>query len=246
MAEERLNDQLTPQVEENEESALNKFKNFPVWKILYKNLLLIIICTIIFGGIGAVYGFLTTKPKYTAAGSVLLSISLDSTVEETNSATDISLSKLYLPTITEIIASPAVVKEANKVYMGSGSIDLGSIGITYRDNSLLFTMSYTDLDPKVAESKLTTIIAAAEEVLRTSGSTYVPAKEFTLTRTQKEFRITRFHDGVKYVVAGLVIGLVGSVAYAFLYYILDNKVKSAAEIEELTGVSVIAYIDKTK
>ena len=115
MSEELLKNNVAPEQNQEETDALSKIASFPIWKLLYRNIWLILIVTILVGGIAAVYGFLTSKPKYTATCSVLLSISLDSTVDETNSATDISLSKLYLPTVTEIIASPKVEKVANEI-----------------------------------------------------------------------------------------------------------------------------------
>ena len=246
MSEELLKNNIAPEQNQEEDTdTLSKIASFPIWKLLYRNLWLILIVTILVGGIAAVYGFLTSKPKYTATCSVLLSISLDSTVDETNSATDISLSKLYLPTVTEIIASPKVEKGANEIYKGQGRINLNSVGVSHNENSLIFSMRYTDLSPELAKSKLKTFVEAGDRVLKEKGPDYVPAKEFILTQTQREFNVTSFHDGVKFVVTGAIIGLVGSVAFVFLRYVLDNKFKSSKELEEITGVSVIAYIEKT-
>jgi len=233
---------LTPYEQEDDKSV----RSFPIWRILYRNLLLIILSIIIFAGGVAVYGKYTSKPTYTASCSVLLGISLDYESTETDKATDISLSKLYLPSIMQVMQSPVVIKRANDMYSDAGYISLNSISVKrVVDNSLIFSVSYTDYDKELAIKKLKTFVAAGAQELEENGEKYVPANEFILTETQKEFVITTQTGVMYYAVVGAAIGLILSVLYAILKYLLDNKVKSEAELEEITQARLLAYIDKS-
>ena len=48
-----------------------------------------------------------------------------------------------------------------------------------------------------------------------------------------------------YVLVGFLGGLVLGVVVAIMVFVLDNKVKDGYELEEITGSSVIAIIEKS-
>lgn len=226
---------------------------FPFWRILYRNLIFIIIATIIGTGCGILYNMLTTKTKYTASCSVLLYVGLDVDDPQYNpndyAAYDLSLSKLYLPTVISYIKTDTVVDYANEnIYNGEGEIALGSVSTTFNEDSLIFAIRYTDLDETTAKAKLRAFVESAKRCLESTeengGSASMVANKYNLTETQNDYVVTSARGGKKFIVLGLAIGLVGSILIAFLRYLLDSTMKSSSELEEITGVSVIAYIDK--
>ena len=75
-------------------------------------------------------------------------------------------------------------------------------------------------------------------------SKYIKAEDVKLIHTQRDSDVTKTEYYTNYTVIGLVSGLVISMVIVFLIYALDNTVRSKSEFEEMTGMSVVAFIDK--
>ena len=219
---------------------------FPLWRILYRNFWLIVAITILVGVIGAGVGVLRSKTTYKAEQNVLLSVSIADGAE---AKYDVSLAKLYLPTLTEVMKSSKVEKRANEIYSAEGYpgyLSVGSVVINYNDDELIFSMAYSDLSKTVCEAKLKAFIKASTEELEENGSKYFSAQEFLLTPTKSDFIITPSNNFTTYVVLGLAAGVVLSALIVFLIYFLDNKIKTSKELEDIVGVNVLAYIDRAE
>jgi capsular polysaccharide biosynthesis protein len=94
---------------------------FPFLTILYKNLIVIIIITILIGVLGSFIGYFTTKPVYTKRCEIMLRVELASGNTITNST---SAAKDYLPTVASAIKSPATMELAKRIN-GEENIDNG-------------------------------------------------------------------------------------------------------------------------
>jgi len=242
--EKVLEKQGSQETEENQEVS-----KFPLWRILYKNFWFMLIITILVGALGTGYGILKAKTVYTAKSNVLLSVSISKNTEETKANYDISLAKLYLPTLTEVMKSTVVLNRANDMYKEKypdrgRDIQLGAVAINYNDDSLIFSISYTDSNEVLCEEKLAVFIQACSNELNENGDEFFHAQKFLLTQTKNNFIVNESNNLVMYVIVGIGAGLVFSVLMVFLIYLLDNKVKTSAELEGLTETSVLAYIDK--
>jgi capsular polysaccharide biosynthesis protein len=177
----------------------------------------------------------------------LLSVSISKSTEEQSAKYDISLAKLYLPTLTEVMKSTIVQKRANDIYASkgkTGTVSTGAVSIDYNEDGLIFSMAYSDESEQACQDKLTAFIEASTLELEENGSDYFHAQEFLLTPTKNNYVITSSDNLMKYIVVGVGAGLVFSVLIVFLIYLLDNKVKTPTELEELTGSSLLAYIEK--
>lgn len=219
---------------------------FPVWKILYKNLFLIILITIIGVAGGFIVGKLRAKPTYTARCSVILTTSLDpSSLSAGSATTDLSLAKITLPSVISLIKAPETVNEANSLYNGSGKIYASSIG-TQSSESCIFTITYTDSDAETAKEKLESVVDGTRSIIaryEAEGKKIISAGEVGFTPTQAEPNVVYSYSIGKYVIVGLAIGLIVSIVSVIAVFLLDNKVKDAKDLEELTDTSVIAYIE---
>jgi capsular polysaccharide biosynthesis protein len=154
-----------------------------------------------------------------------------------------TLAKLYLPDVAKIIESPAVVNYADDTYDGEGGISASSINVDYGENSMIFTVSYSDLSSEAAAEKLITLITCASEAL-SSGA--VEAKDVSLISTQNEIDISVNEGFMKYVLLGTAAGIVLSILLAILIYALDTTIVDREEFEEITDVPVLSYIAKVK
>ena len=138
--------------------------------VLYKNLLFIILSAILGALIGFGTGIITVKPVYTKSMSVMLLAEVDATEESASNSQDMALSQYWLGDVNKILKSSNFVTFANEYYEsenGSDSIDAASISVTYNsDQSLIFSISYTDLSYELAEAKLKSVISRAKIYLQ--------------------------------------------------------------------------------
>ena len=215
--------------------------NIPVLKVLYKNIVLLIMVTVLCTLLGLGYSLAYVKPTYTASRSVMLRTEMESA----NLANNFELADIFLSTVSEVVKSPTVIKEANDAYLTEGeSITASAIGIKQKEESIIFKITYTDRTPELAIEKLDVLFEtfANSQILQDT----VPAKEAELIPTQRNSTYTSNVGHTKYAILGGVIGLVITAVAVLVVYVLDNTVRDKTEFEELTGVSVIAYINKEK
>lgn len=217
------------------------YRSFPFFRILYRNLTLIIAIIVIAGVLGALYGFLTVKPVYTAKCDAIFNVRLDNS-EQIMSGNNSSFAKKALPTFSDFITSPAVENAARQQSKDYG-ISRGAVSVTYGNDSLKISISYTAGTADLAEKRLDAYIEAADAQFK-EKTPYPEVKSIALVKLQNNYRITQSSGASNYVLIGIVGGVVLGVAIAVLRYLLDNKMKDKAEIEEITGVSLLSYIDK--
>ena len=208
----------------NEEST---YKSFPFFRILYRNLVLIICIIIASGALGTAYGIYTQKPVYTAECDVILTVRKN--YYNTNEP---SIAKQYIKTISEAITSPAVASAAG----------VGGVSVSYGSDSLILYVRYTASTEAVAKTRLKAYINAAAEYI--SSNKPIPATEISLKEIQNDYSIEISSGRDTFIVLGFIAGIVLGVAVAVLRYLLDNKVKDKDELEEILGVSLLSYIDK--
>lgn len=224
------------------ESDEKKERSFPFFKILYRNLLLIVIATVIGLAVGLSLAFIRNKPVYTAKCDVILKLSLDTNgiSSEQTVANSLILAKNYMRTMADTISAPDTVEKARS-YNGN-DISAGKISVVYSSNNMMFTVSYSDADGETAKKKLADVIKASQyEIVERKP---VEGTNIKFIETQKDYTVVRSDKKVAYAVVGACAGLGISVIVAFTAYYLDNKIKSEEELEELTGVSLLSYIEK--
>lgn len=226
--------------EKKETSAIEEKKEgIPFFKILCRNWILILCIIIACGVCGTVFGAVTSKTTYTAKSNVMLKVHLESSGTESITS-NTSFAKKYLPTIADVIKSPAIVNKAKTVGEKDEGISSGAITVKYDTDSLIFSISYKDADEEKAVERLNKVIEAASISFRQDRPIAVESIE--LVKMQNEFSVSSSSGGGKYIYLSILAGAVIGVIAAVMIYVLDNKVKDEKELEEITGVSVLSYI----
>lgn len=213
--------------------------NFSIFNVLYKHLFLIILATIIglLAGVGV--AFLRAKPTYTATKRVMF---ITKYSESSNTAgNDVILAKRYLPNAVDKIKSQIIILDANDIYTGEGNVNASNISASYGEESLIFSLSYTDLSPELAEEKLNAVIESAK--LNFPRPDFSVAKDSTLREVENRTSITKNSNFGKFIILGAVAGLVIAVLYAVIKEATDNTIKDREEVEAITGVSLLACIE---
>jgi len=226
-----------------ERNVPNEFneKPYPFFRILYKHKIMIILVTVLCMLLSVAYCAAYVKPVYTASSSVILRMSVGEATAG-NVTSNASLAKLYLPDVAKIIESPLVISKANERYENKG-ISASSINVEYGEESMIFTISYSDVSDKVAAEKLVTIITCASEVLAAGA---VEAEDVSLISTQNEIDISVNEGFMKYILLGTAAGIVLSILLSILIYALDTTIVDREEFEDIAKVPVLSYISKVK
>ena len=211
-------------------------------RILYRRLYIIILCTMlgIAGGIGLIV--LKDKPVYTAKQTVMFVANL---TENTSTYNDVTLSKLYLQDVATLIVTPTFINSANEIYAENGGVDkisASSVKTSYdsQAKSLIFTISYTDLNQRNAENKLKAVIESANKNL--NGK--IMAQEPRLTVLQSQASMSVQTQKAMYLVLCAFLGLVLGVAIVFIIHFSDNTLKDKDDLENITGANFLSYIEQ--
>lgn len=224
---------------ENKNVKIEETKDFPFFKIISRNLLLIIIITIIGLLAGTGLAYMRSKPTYTASIRVMFVAKYSVSTE--TAGNDMLLAKIYLPNAVDNIKSPLFVDSANEKYQGEGKISSGAISSAYTGDSLIFTLSYTDSTPELAEAKLQVVIDSASENLARPEVTV--AKDASLERVENRVTTKMNVSSYKYALIGAVTGCILAISYVLIKNSLDNTMKDKDELEKITGSILLATIE---
>ena len=224
------------------DEEVRKDVHFPFWKIIYKNLLFIIITVIIITGVFIGASALFVKPVYSSSQEVILKLALDNgsyaTEQQLNNN---SLAKNYLPTVVDLVKSPKTVELARSY--NNLDISVNIIEIIYKDESLIFEISYKDSNIESAEKKLNDLLKASESELYSNTYPF-PTKNIELVKTQNKSFSSVNNKMKLFIIAGVVSGITVALCYVLLKYVFDNKLKTEEDVEELTKTDILSVLDK--
>lgn len=227
-------------------SSVSSDSSTSIWYAIARKWLFILLVTVLCLFIGVAYSVIFVKPTYTASRSVILRLSVGD-VKDSTVITNINLSKIYLPDVTEFVTSPAVIEQANDIFVGKAPIKSSNISVkssTKDEDSLIFSVSYTDTTLADAKLKLNSVIESVTMV--NDKLEVIEAEGFALIPTQNDFNVSTNSVFAQYVAIGGVAGLVISIGIVVLAHMLDNTVVSKSDFEETTGISVLSLINKNE
>ncbi len=228
--------------------GIGEEKRFPVVKILLKRIWFIICAVVIGAAAGLCYALFARGTVYTAKTDVILitQILYPSESGEYISVRDnLNFARVYLPTLATNVVSPVYVNEANRIYNEAAgktdekSVSGSAIKVDYGEESLIFSVSYTDKDEKAAAEKLDALI----ESMRRNTVNFMGASKSEIRKVQDEATVTADDGVLKFSLIGLAAGLVLGVGAVFLLYFADNTVKDADELKAITGAELLAKVD---
>ena len=200
-----------------------------LFNIFWQRKLEIVTIILIFVIIGAVYTYAILQPKYTSYTTLLLTQvnGNNETGNDTTSITqtDLTLNSKLISTYSEIIKRDAVLREViddlNIKNLTEDSLRR-SIKVSSISDTEIIKIEVTNENPNYAQ-----MIA--------NNNVYVLDKAMV---SENPSNINHLKDIVIFAFIGVVIAC----GYALLANMLDNTVKTEADIEKLTGLTVLATI----
>lgn len=206
----------------------------------------IILITLIFMVIGAIYSYLYVKPDYSSYTSLVLAKSSDTeeskkaTTTDTITTSDLTLNSKLVSTYNELIKSKKVLKKVINNLNLSETEDQLKKGITVSavTNTEVIKISVTNSIPEKAK-KIANEIAKVftEEVseIYSINNVYV-VDEAEIAKAP--YNINHIKDILMFALVGLVI----SIGYALVLNMLDTTIKSEEDVEKKLDLPVLTVI----
>lgn len=216
------------------------------WCGFQRFILFIVIVTVIGTAIGCCIAAVKNKTVYTAKESVLIIVKTREDSGETTNASFVK--KMVLPSVANNIRSSITISKANDKYKevnadaSPKAISAGAIKVGVKEDSLIITVSYSDLSEKAAKEKLDAVIFAASEVLPDEYT----VQDLTLSPLQNKPEISTSDSFWKFALIGFGAGLLLSFVASVIIKSFDQSIRSKKELEEITGVGMLSYIEDFK
>lgn len=216
-----------------------------LFNIFWQRKLEIVTIILIFVIIGAVYTYAILQPKYTSYTTLLLTQvnGNNETGNDTTSITqtDLTLNSKLISTYSEIIKRDAVLREViddlNIKNLTEDSLRK-NIKVSAISDTEIIKIEVTNENPNYAQmiaNKIAEVFSEKITDIYKINNVYVLDKAVV---SENPSNINHLKDIVIFGFVGVVIAC----GYALLANMLDNTVKTEADIEKLTGLTVLATI----
>lgn len=204
-------------------------------KLLKKNIRLIIILALVGIIIAASATTFLISKKYQSQGSVLLKAdvvngSLDSTQVNTN--------KMMVNNYVKLLQGNNIQDQVAKNLNITSAEVRSSLSITNTTDTQIIEISSTTADPglskRIVDETISVFTTLIQEKLDVTNVTIVDQPEVNPNPVSPSM--------VKNVIIGAVAGIVISLGYLLLTYLLDTKIKNGEQAEQYLGVPLLGIV----
>ena len=204
-------------------------------KLLKKNIRLIIILALVGIIIAASATTFLISKKYQSQGSVLLKAdvvngSLDSTQVNTN--------KMMVNNYVKLLQGNNIQDQVAKNLNITSAEVRSSLSITNTTDTQIIEISSTTVDPglskRIVDETISVFTTLIQEKLDVTNVTIVDQPEVNPNPVSASM--------VKDVIIGAVVGIVISLGYLLLTYLLDTKIKNGEQAEQYLGVPLLGIV----
>ncbi|MBV3174777.1 hypothetical protein KSU46_17575 [Erysipelatoclostridium ramosum] len=204
-------------------------------KLLKKNIRLIIILALVGIIIAASATTFLISKKYQSQGSVVLKAdvvngSLDSTQVNTN--------KMMVNNYVKLLQGNNIQDQVAKNLNITSAEVRSSLSITNTTDTQIIEISSTTVDPglskRIVDETISVFTTLIQEKLDVTNVTIVDQPEVNPNPVSPSM--------VKNVIIGAVAGIVISLGYLLLTYLLDTKIKNGEQAEQYLGVPLLGIV----
>lgn len=209
--------------------------------LLKKHLKLVIAlplaCALAVGG----YSFIAMKNTYTASVSMYVLVKQSDASNSSSLYSDLNASQMVTNDVATLLKSDRVVAETAKD-LGMADLKGYDSAITSSTTSRVITLAVTGNDPQktadVANKMAEEVSGVARDVMNVESVNVVDSAKVPTAPSGPKRPL--------YIAVGFLAGLFAAVAIVVLADMLNTKVRSEEELEELLGVPVIGRIPAMK
>ena len=217
-----------------------------LFSIFWNKKVWIIIITIVFIILGAVYSFVFVEPEYQASTTLLLAkTNTEQTTENATSAesitqTDLTLNQKLVSTYSVLVQSKSVIREVinNLGIEGLEEEELKkSVTVNAVEDTEVIKITVTNKNPdyaaKIANEISNVFSKKVADIYKINNVYVVDVAEIE----NEPYNINHAKD----IIIFAFIGIVVACAYILIRNMLDNTIKSDTDIEKM-GLTVLAQL----
>ena len=201
----------------------------------------IILITLIFMVIGAIYSYVFVTPKYMSYTTLLLATSSEDTNKSsTITTTDITLYNNLVSTYSDLIRSKSVlIPVINNLNINKTEDALKeAITVSARKNTQIIEIDVIDSNPTeakiIADEIAKVFMTQVSDIYKINNVHVVDEAEIETT----PYNINHVKDIVMFAFIGLVVACI----YVILANMLDTTVKTKEDVEKKLGLTVLTTI----
>ncbi len=226
----------------NEESGISFDELFTLVK---KNIVMILLITILFTLAGAIYGLKYKETTYTANGSAVILVGQG---DSTNEYQNVLIAQYMLTTFQDYMSSGAVItnvvnSDACKGYNLNVSSVINSLSIdTLSVNSLVLNVKYKSNNKEQAIKVLNQILDSTYELSNSEKYKDTLGNKFIILDYASDFNTEGSRGAAIVILITCAIGIIISFAIIILKYILDDTYTSKEAFEKQLNINVISCL----
>ena len=219
-------------------------------EILWRKKIIVLFIILLFVIVGIIYTFNFVKPMYKSTSTIILGRVIYSNNDsqefstyqssERISQSDLTLNSSLIETYSELVKSKSLIHEVGKSL--NEKIDekeiMKSVSVRRVNNSDLLDVTATNSNPKIARDIVKSVVQIFSENVK---EIYNISNVYVIDDAKIEntpYNINHIKD----VLIFFLIGLFISAGYIFLYYIIDNTIKSSYDIETFLKSRILITI----
>lgn len=212
-----------------------------LFSLFWNKKIAIALITLILMFIGIVYSYFFVTPEYTAKTSLVLVQSSSTTSESGITTTDLTMNSKLVSTYSEIIKRDTILGQvAENLNLSKTEVDAlrNKISVQTTKDTEIIEINVISEDPhyaaKIANEISTVFCEKIVDIFNISNLYLLDRAEVPTVPSNV--------NHMKDIVIFAFIGLVISAAYVLVANMLDNTIKTEADIEKSTGTTVLAAI----
>jgi len=228
-------------MENTQESIQNEFSLTDLFYILINHIRTIVIATLFFGALAAVYAFAIAEEEYVSDVDVYIT-----PVTENVSASDYSTARYLIMTVGEYMESNTVVDTVIQNLNLDISRDAftSKLKVTASTDSFRINVSYQDPDAALTTVVVNELVSVSINMQENenSGEQFLPDSIKLVGILATEEGSYASPNKILILIIGLFIGGIVGVGIAFIREMLNNSFKTKEQIEATFDVQVLGII----
>lgn len=212
-----------------------------LFKALKKNILLIVVISILCAVVGFVSSMFLINKKYSSEATIYITpkVTEQGTIDYNSIQTNSRMVNNYM----EILKGETILaKVADQVGMESYSEVLDTLTISNPENTELISVSSETTNPELSQQIVSLVISTFTEDMMD----ILNLNNVTIINDAKVNENPVSPNVPRYTILGLAVGLVISCGYVFITFLFDKRLRTREEAENFLGVPVLATVPLKK
>lgn len=212
-----------------------------LFKALKKNILLIVVISILCALVGFVSSMFLINKKYSSEATIYITpkVTEQGIIDYNSIQTNSRMVNNYM----EILKGETILaKVADQVGLDSYTEVLSTLTVTNPEDTELISVSSETTDPELSQQIVSLVISTFTEDMMD----ILNLNNVTIINDAKVNENPVSPSVPKYTVLGLAAGLVISCGYVFIAFLFDKRLRTREEAENFLGVPVLATVPLKK